>query len=147
MLLIKLSAGVQVRVRGSVHELAPGMYIYVGSALGLGGLRARLARHFSRSKKVKWHVDQITRVITPLLAVYAISRGRLECRVAGELLKRGFKAPVKGFGASDCSQGCPAHLLACHSGLPSCLRLVLEVFLALGLQPQLLYHLHSADPL
>ncbi|RLF06693.1 MAG: GIY-YIG nuclease family protein [Thermoprotei archaeon] len=146
-LLLRLSAGLRVRVLGHVHLLTPGTYVYVGSALGPGGLRARLARHFSKNKRLRWHVDQITRVVAPLLAVYAISTEKLECTLVGELLRKGFQAPVRGFGSSDCSKGCPAHLLACPSSLPACLRLILEAFLELGLRPRLLYYLHPADPL
>lgn len=144
-LLVKLPDGLRVKVRGRTHLLAPGTYVYVGSALGPGGLRARLVRHFSRSKRLRWHIDQVTCAVTPMLAVYAVSSEKLECALVSELLRRGFRAPVRGFGSSDCSQGCPAHLLACSSSLPRCLRLILEAFLALRLRPRLLYHLHPAD--
>ena len=40
--------------------LAPGRYIYCGSARGPGGLRARLGRHMRRGKRRRWHIDQLT---------------------------------------------------------------------------------------
>ena len=36
-----------------------GYYLYVGSALGPGGLEARLARHRRRGKKLRWHIDYL----------------------------------------------------------------------------------------
>ena len=36
-----------------------GDYIYLGSALGPGGLRARLGRHLQGSGKPHWHIDHL----------------------------------------------------------------------------------------
>ncbi|MEB3764646.1 MAG: GIY-YIG nuclease family protein [Desulfurococcales archaeon] len=37
------------------------LLIYVGSAMGPGGLRARIRRHLTRSgKKLYWHIDYLT---------------------------------------------------------------------------------------
>jgi len=86
-----------------------GWHIYVGSALGRGGLQ-RLERHFSltqcREKRPKWHVDYL--LISPFFslvyAVCAVTADRLECRIARELNKDS----VPRFGSSDCS--CRSHL-------------------------------------
>jgi len=90
-------------------SFAAGWYVYVGSALGSGGL-ARLGRHidlfFSRAKTPKWHVDYLLTCpdISLRYAVSAPTTERLECRVAGEIGMPG----VAGFGCSDCS--CTSHL-------------------------------------
>jgi len=34
-----------------------GYYVHVGSALGPGGLAARVGRHCRREKRLRWHVD------------------------------------------------------------------------------------------
>lgn len=90
--------------------LAPGRYAYCGSARGSGGLRARIARHLQRNKKLHWHVDRIT-AAARITAVLTCAGGD-ECALAAGLLKRpGVSVPVLGFGSSDCRR-CPAHLLA-----------------------------------
>jgi Uri superfamily endonuclease len=95
---------------GAGAALAPGLYLYAGSANGPGGIRARVLRHARRGKPRHWHVDRLTgnaRVI----AVAAIAGGR-ECALvaAASALPR-VTVPAPGFGSSDC-RACPAHLLA-----------------------------------
>ena len=92
----------------------PGWYLYVGSALGPGGLQARLSRHWRREasgKRVHWHVDYL-REQAVWGGAWAIpdAAGRLECTWA-EALRRWPDANIvaRGFGASDCQ--CPAHLV------------------------------------
>jgi len=99
-----------VRV-GALGEVAfrKGWHIYVGSALGSGGL-ARLERHIALSrdkdKYPKWHVDWLS--TNPLFSlrytVHAVTGERQECRLAGAL--GGENIPR--FGCSDCV--CPSHL-------------------------------------
>lgn len=49
--------------------------------------------------------------------LWAEGDGRLECRWVGALVALpGAVAPVKGFGASDCARGCPAHLVLLPAG-------------------------------
>jgi Uri superfamily endonuclease len=87
----------------------PGWYIYIGSALGSGGLK-RLWRHISlahlQDKRPKWHVDYL--LIHPdfylRYAIYAVTGKRFEC-----ILARSFFEPgVPAFGSSDCT--CSSHL-------------------------------------
>jgi Uri superfamily endonuclease len=99
-----------VRV-GALGEIAfrRGWHIYVGSALGSGGL-ARLERHIAlsrnRDKRPKWHVDYLSgsQSFSLRYTLHALTEERLECRLAealgGEI--------VPAFGCSDC--GCPSHL-------------------------------------
>lgn len=90
-----------------------GFHIYIGSALGSGGLK-RLDRHCrlacGGNKRPKWHVDYI--LTDPRFSlVYAVSAPtteRLECRLADALGGDG----VRNFGCSDCS--CTSHLLYRH---------------------------------
>ncbi|NQV22245.1 MAG: GIY-YIG nuclease family protein [Rhodospirillales bacterium] len=95
---------------GSGPVLAPGLYLYAGSANGPGGIRARVLRHTRRNKLRHWHVDRLTgnaRVI----AVAAMVGGN-ECKIveAVSALPQ-VTVPAPGFGSSDC-RTCPAHLLA-----------------------------------
>lgn len=87
-----------------------GYYLYVGSALGPGGLEARLARHRRRDKKLRWHIDYLLEHAQLVEVWSAASTDKLEClcaQAAREL--PGSEIPVPGFGSSDCR--CPSHLI------------------------------------
>ena len=96
---------------GALGEIAfrRGWHIYVGSALGSGGL-ARLERHIAlsrdRDKRPKWHVDYLSTspCFTLRFAISAPTKERLECRLAETLGGE----RVAGFGCSDCD--CASHL-------------------------------------
>ncbi len=89
--------------------LEPGWYIYLGSARGSGGLRARLQRHFLKTKKMHWHIDRLTVAAAKSEAV-AVCGGD-ECDLVAKLLDRSeFELAVPGFGSTDCRR-CPSHLL------------------------------------
>ncbi|MCO6452563.1 MAG: GIY-YIG nuclease family protein [Caldilineales bacterium] len=99
--------------RLGAFDLNPGIYVYAGSALGSGGLRARLSRHLRADKEPHWHIDALTNCCTPEIWLVDASDQRLECRWVQTLLAQpGVRVPIAGFGSSDCRQGCPAHLLA-----------------------------------
>ncbi len=94
-------------------EFPSGWYLYVGSALGPGGLRARLSRHWRRlvsGKRAHWHLDYLREVAAWGGAWASHSEERLECTWA-EILRRrpGASTVVREFGASDCH--CPGHLV------------------------------------
>jgi Uri superfamily endonuclease len=86
--------------------------VYVGSALGTGGLK-RMRRHIFHSgnrgnypvKKPHWHIDYL--LLSPFFkfegAIYVESEDQIECVVAGK-----FGQGIKGFGCSECS--CSSHL-------------------------------------
>ena len=81
-----------------------GHYLYTGSARR--NLIARVRRHLSQDKNLRWHIDY-------LLAAHAVkvmdvtlssdSECLLNQCVAGEII-------VPGFGASDCRAHCGSHL-------------------------------------
>ena len=85
-----------------------GYYLYIGSAFGPGGLRARIGRHCRRQKVKRWHIDYLREAAD-------ISRIWLEASEAGRehdwakalYGAEGFE-PITGFGCSDCR--CRAHL-------------------------------------
>jgi Uri superfamily endonuclease len=104
-LLISVSAATRVRV-GSLGEFdfAPGLYVYTGSAQR--GLESRIARHLSRTKRVRWHIDYL--LAAPFVRVLDVRRlAEPECKVCH---RTGGSVPVTGFGASDCRAGCGSHL-------------------------------------
>lgn len=83
-------------------RLEPGYYAYVGSALGPGGLRARLGRHLAPVRRRHWHIDHL-RAHCPVAELWlTISPERLEDRWAGHLAGLpGAREAMPGFGASD----------------------------------------------
>ncbi len=91
-------------------SISPGYYVYVGSAFGPGGVRARTEHHRRISKRPHWHLDYM-RPHLQLLEIWSTYDGeRREHQWATELSRlRGAKQPFPGFGASDC--GCPTHFL------------------------------------
>jgi len=97
---------------GALGDMAvrPGTYVYVGSAFGPGGLRARVARHVRGDGALHWHVDYLRAVTTLAVVWYTHDPERRECTWAETLRSlSGATVPVNGFGASDCV--CPAHLV------------------------------------
>jgi Uri superfamily endonuclease len=101
------------------RELGPGVFVYVGSAFGPGGLRARVMRHLRGAAKRHWHVDSLRAVAAPEIVAVCAAPARLECAWVAALRRRaGARAPWPNFGASDCR--CEAHLVAMQpeGGLP-----------------------------
>jgi len=89
--------------------LEPGFYAYVGSALGPGGLRGRLAHHRGRSRSPHWHIDYVRRHTALREIWFSAGASRREHRWAAVLARSaGSIIPFAGFGASDC--GCHSHL-------------------------------------
>ena len=90
-------------------QLQLGFYVYVGSALGPGGVRARLDHHLKPSRRPHWHIDYL-RVHTSVEEVwYRLDTRRLEHVWADHIrLTEGASVPLVGFGSTDC--GCESHL-------------------------------------
>lgn len=106
-----------------------GFHIYVGSALGPGGLK-RVKRHINLSRNKdrnpKWHVDylHLSPAFRLVSAVYAFTSSQLECALASRI-GGNF---VSGFGCTDCM--CSSHLFYRNK---SPLLEVIETFEVLGL--------------
>ena len=81
-----------------------GQYIYTGSAKR--NLEARIQRHLSKHKKLRWHIDYLL-THRDVQMVQVQRSAKAECawnqKTNGEII-----AP--GFGASDCRHGCGSHL-------------------------------------
>jgi Uri superfamily endonuclease len=108
--LVFKNPGCTVRI-GALGPVAftAGWHLYVGSALGSGGL-ARQKRHIAlarkRDRRPKWHVDYLLMSdhFSLRYAVTAATSKSLECDLARSIGGRS----VPGFGCSDCS--CISHL-------------------------------------
>ncbi len=90
-------------------QLQPGFYVYIGSAHGPGGLRARLAHHLAQCSRPHWHIDYLRAHANPEEVWYCYDRRHWEHQWAECIgMQPGASIPVWGFGASDCQ--CESHL-------------------------------------
>jgi Uri superfamily endonuclease len=104
-LVIEVGSPVRCKVgRLGVVAIPAGIYVYTGSARR--GFEARLARHARATKTLRWHIDYL--LTAPAVRIVKIVRSRRdECRL-NQAVKG--TVPVPGFGASDCTARCGAHL-------------------------------------
>ena len=108
--------------RLGAFDFPAGVYVYLGSANGPGGLRARLAHHARIAACPQWHLDYFRRhaQITGGLVAEGIPAVALplECAWSQQLLRlAGARPAAPGFGSADCLSGCPAHLVWLPDGL------------------------------
>ena len=110
-----------------------GWYVYVGSALGPGGLK-RLQRHFDyadrRDAPMRWHVDALLGAGALRGAVVGVTDERMECLLAHALGVELIPA-FTGFGSSDC--GCATHLF-CAVSYEHALEAGMRMVTSLGLE-------------
>lgn len=109
-LLLRIAAPLDIAIGRRYRLVWPaGWAMYVGSALGPGGLAARLRHHRRPAQRPHWHIDAL-RPYAPLDAIwFSYDAQRRECLWAGLLGGLfGGQRPVFRFGASDCR--CPSHL-------------------------------------
>ena len=84
----------------------------------MAGYRTRVGRHFSRDKKLRWHIDYLLQEAEPVGAFLAPGGEGMECSLGRLLSSLGGSEPVLGFGSSDCS--CRSHLYRIEeSAIPS----------------------------
>jgi Uri superfamily endonuclease len=110
VLLLRLTAPARLRIGAlGTFTFPAGWYVYTGSAMR--NMQARLRRHFSARKKIRWHIDSLTSA-PPCHAVGAVvvpSTG--ECALNRLVVASlGSVHPCRGFGASDCRERCCSHL-------------------------------------
>ncbi|MCG3253037.1 MAG: GIY-YIG nuclease family protein [Candidatus Heimdallarchaeota archaeon] len=90
-----------------------GNYIYIGSALGPGGLKKRIARHIKQEKKIFWHIDYLLKNNFVKIIAYGeiLSDHKIECGVVNQIIRifHEKSSIIKNFGSSDCN--CKSHLL------------------------------------
>ncbi len=108
--LVERRVRVDVGGPGGV-ALSGGIYLYAGSARQ--GIRYRCQRYLDpRRGRGRWHIDRLLRSPGARALALVPLPGQSECALVRELSRLGLEAPIAGFGASDCRQGCQAHLLS-----------------------------------
>jgi Uri superfamily endonuclease len=90
-------------------RLQPGFYVYVGSALGSGGVRGRLGHHMRPAERPHWHIDYLRKKTTLEAVWFCYNRKPQEHAWAKRFAAMpGASVPMAGFGSSDCA--CESHL-------------------------------------
>lgn len=109
VLLLRSQSTAQVQVgRWGLLSIEPGCYLYVGSAFGPGGVRARVLRHCRESKSKHWHIDYLREFVTPVGAWLSYDSKHLEHQWADTISCIVDMSAIKGFGCTDCQ--CDSHL-------------------------------------
>jgi Uri superfamily endonuclease len=92
-----------------ILNLQPGYYVYVGSAFGPGGLKARIGHHRNTSSSPHWHIDYLSEYLSPAEVWYTYDATHREDHWSQVLAGiRGASIPLPGFGSTDCR--CMSHL-------------------------------------
>ena len=96
-----------------IMEFKSGIYVYIGSALGSGGLRGRINRHLSDEKKIFWHIDYFLKDSNVLVSALAWieSSEKLECQIINSIMNNesNMLILIPKFGSSDSK--CKSHLI------------------------------------
>jgi len=108
ILIINVPSPVDTTV-GKLGKIAfpSGSYAYVGSALGPGGLAARLGRYNVGPNRKHWHINYLLDHAELVGVLFRSDDRRRECAWAGWVMER-TPCFVLGFGSSDCR--CESHL-------------------------------------
>ena len=95
-------------------DLETGYYVYVGSAFGPGGVRARIDHHLRTCRRPHWHIDYLKPHCTLEEIWIDYSDIPMETRWTLTLSEcRRSSQPLPGFGASD--SAAHSHLFYFHS--------------------------------
>ncbi|MEB3860754.1 MAG: DUF123 domain-containing protein [Desulfurococcales archaeon] len=110
ILLLCIEESLNVEYGGRSTVLEPGLYAYIGSALN--SLEARVRRHLSPVKRIRWHIDKVTSSphARPVKVLACRTRARgLEACIVSRLTAKGYNGPPR-FGSTDDPRS-PTHLL------------------------------------
>ena len=95
-------------------DLDIGYYIYIGSAFGPGGVRARVRHHHRISQKPHWHLDYIRPSLSLQAVWYSLDAIRYEHEWANILYSAlNMHVPLVSLGATDCR--CQSHFFYARS--------------------------------
>ena len=110
LISLKLDISKTIRVgKLGKFNFHSGLYFYVGSACGPGGLRARIKRHLKINKKMHWHIDYLRDRANIEKIIYSLNGTPRECDWSRFLQTHSkYLLLINNFGASDCR--CATHL-------------------------------------
>jgi len=135
ILFINVENDITIHTRRRIFHVGRGLYIYIGSAGGKGGLKARLNRYLYGRRRNFWHIDY-------LLSSPGVRLVMVKCvyndnpRYYESVISRRLNEALEflpNFGSSD-SRGDLSHLFKCRNIDPvSCLELVEKIISDIGL--------------
>lgn len=109
VLVLEILKDVKIKVGAiGIIYFKKGYYAYIGSAQT--SIESRVNRHFSKNKKIRWHIDYLLNNVNVKLlkALYKKCRDKSEeCKFALKLMEN--NVFVEKFGCSDCK--CKSHLV------------------------------------
>ena len=129
LLVLEVKQDIEVYTRRKKFYVPRGVYVYVGSAKGSGGLYARVKRHLSNVKRLFWHIDYllennnvaVKRVFYKVIEDNGKDYESLLARCLVEKLK-----PIPNFGCSD-KPGDYSHLFKCGRDLEECINRLQDI--------------------
>jgi len=92
------------------HIFLSGIYVYTGSARQR--MYARVRRHVAKQKTCRWHIDYLLQSADATITTLRFFQ-QPECLVNQSIRA---EIAIPGFGASDCRNGCGAHLKMVRDG-------------------------------
>jgi Uri superfamily endonuclease len=105
---LKQAQSMSIGKLGTMQAQA-GVYAYVGSAFGSGGVAARLKHHLAYSAKPRWHLDYLRQHALVWRCWVNHDAQHRECLWAKVLAGiTPYALPMPSFGSSDCA--CTSHL-------------------------------------
>ncbi len=131
-LIMRIQSSTELYI-GSLGRQAidKGYYIYIGSAMGRGGIKQRVKRHLLKQKTKKWHIDYITS-LPHTKVLYVITICTLEENKEEEIsqkLSKKLIPYIKKFGATD--KKSYTHLFKCPSTLKKCVKDITQILLSI----------------
>jgi Uri superfamily endonuclease len=106
---MQASCAVTIGKLGKIN-FPQGYYLYVGSAFGSGGVRARTDRHLNPLATPKWHIDYLKSSCRPVELWWTHATTKMECRWSLLIAAQpGIQIPVSNLGNRDCTL-CESHL-------------------------------------
>lgn len=133
ILILKLDqeSDIQIGKLGKLH-FRKGFYVYIGSALGIGGFK-RVERHFNvsigKNPTRKWHIDYLLPESKIMQAILLPTEGTIECKLARRIRKISGTSIIPGFGCTDCV--CETHLIYAEKDIKS---MIIDACNSIGLK-------------
>ncbi|ABN70508.1 protein of unknown function DUF123 [Staphylothermus marinus F1] len=131
VLFINVGKACRITTRsGKKFNIKPGIYVYLGSAFGRGGLYSRIMRHLRKRKKLFWHIDYLlTCKQVEIIEYLTIECSKNKCIDYESFISRTLTnmfEPIKGFGCSDKPKD-TSHLFYCGRSMHRCKSLIEKI--------------------
>lgn len=139
-LVLRVCQALEIAIKSlGFANLKPGIYCYIGSARGYGGLYSRISHHMRRPKsRIRWHIDYLTNnpFVFITSVVYAVTDMDLESVFANSVnMSRCWCPAIPRFGATDKHDY--THLYHCTCDYEECLEELQSILEGLGLKPRI----------